>query len=353
MLKTHGHASQRIIHLDLGHELRGGQRQVLYLAQAQTQDGWPVCIAAGSGAPILQRAQSWGIATLTLPSSWDYDPRNIWTLSRILGPGDILHTHDARGASLGALVHILKGNFVLLHTRRVSYALGQGWSSYKYARAQGVVCVSQEIQEVVTKDVQTQTWVIASAILVDSYAARQPGNGGRIGVIGALAKQKGHEFFLKALAQISPRPEVWIVGSGPLEDELHALARNLNLPEVVWKGFVESVEVLPLLDILVVPSIDGEGSSGVIKEAWAAQVPVLCSDLLGNLELVTHEQNGLVFANQDVQDFCTQFRRLQKDADLVHSLVLAGKKDVQAYDVSCMHAQYQQVYQALTNFIQG
>ena len=43
----------RVMHLDLGMEYRGGQRQVLYLAGEQLRQGYDVRVAAPAGAPVL------------------------------------------------------------------------------------------------------------------------------------------------------------------------------------------------------------------------------------------------------------------------------------------------------------
>jgi glycosyltransferase involved in cell wall biosynthesis len=83
--------------------------------------------------------------------------------------------------------------------------------------------------------------------------------------------------------------------------DLIRLARELGLEDrIEFCGYVRSAEILPKLDMVVVPSIDGEGSNAVIKEAWAAGVPVLVSDLPSNTELVTHGEDGLVFSSGTV-----------------------------------------------------
>lgn len=340
----------RVIHVDLGCEFRGGQRQVLYLAAAQCQAGMPTLIAAPRGAPILQRAVQQDIPVLSLPASFDFDPRNIRALSQILVSGDIIHTHDARSASLGALIHVFRRDIFLVHTRRVSYPLGRGWSRWKYALGSAMACVSAEVQGVVRQSISTPTVIIPSAIDLSRYTPRQRGNNGRMGIIGAFSKQKGHEQLFKALALLEDRPEVWIVGAGQLEGELRELAQSLGLYNLVWKGQVESPEVLPFLDVLVVPSAHGEGSSGVIKEAWAAQVPVVCSNLPANMELVSHEKNGLVFANHHPEDLVAQLQCIQNDPLLVEEMIRAGSRDVLSYDVFFMRDAYHDLYSKLRTF---
>ncbi len=338
-----------VVHLDLGGEYRGGQRQVLYLARAQHLDGMAVQIAAPRGAPLLDHAGQQGVSTLSLPGRFDFDPRNVAALALGLTAGHILHTHDARGASLGALVRLTRPGLALIHTRRVSYPLGRGWSRWKYRLADMVVCVSQEVREQVVRAGVSRAAVIPSAIVLARYSPRQVGNHGRIGIIGALSPQKGHDQLFRALARLDTVPEVWIVGKGRLEQRLRDLADELGIAgRIEWKGQVESPQILPWLDVLAVPSAHGEGSSGVIKEGWAAGVPVVCSDLPANLELVRHEDNGLVFANGRPDELARQLRRLAGEPELAASVVRGGSLSVQDYDVSCMYQAYQGLYQTLT-----
>jgi len=339
-------AATRVTHLDLGCEFRGGQRQVIYLAAEQHKAGMQVCVAAPQGAPILDAALELGLKIAVLPRRRDYHPLNLAALLRILPPSPhILHTHDARAASLGALAHIFRRELTLIHTRRVSYALGQGWSRWKYRIGTLVVCVSREVEDLVRGAGVCRTAIIPSAIVLGRYTRREPGNFGRVGIIGALSPQKGHAQFFRALSLLTHVPEVWVVGDGDLETDLKRQAESLGLSEhIAWKGRVESSLVLPSLDILVVPSAHGEGSSGVVKEGWAAGVPVVCSDLPANLELVHDEVNGLVFSNGDNASLARQIERLLEDPALGEKLVSAGSMDVAAYDASGMHAAYLRAY---------
>ncbi len=334
-----------VTHLDLGCEYRGGQRQVIYLAAEQAGAGMEVRVAAPKNAPILDAALERELGILELPRRRDFNPLNLAVLTRELPRSSILHTHDARSASLGALAALLRRDLTLVHTRRVSYALGRGWSRWKYRLADVVVCVSREVEETVRLAGVRRTAVIPSAIVRGRYSPRLAGNDGRLGVIGALSPQKGHGQFFEALALMDDVPEVWVVGAGPLEQPLREQAARLGLAEgIVWKGEVESPLVLPLFDVLVVPSAHGEGSSGVVKEAWACGVPVVCSDLPANLELVRDGENGLVFRNGDPQSLALQLDRLRRDPSLGPRLTAAGAASVGAYDAAGMHAAYLRAY---------
>ena len=209
-----------------------------------------------------------------------------------------------------------------------------------------MICVSREVEERVAAAGVRRTVVIPSAIPLDRFT-RLPrrANNGRLGIIGALSPQKGHAQLLRALASMEEPPEIWIVGEGKLGPSLRELAARLGLEErIVWKGWVESSEVMPHLDILVVPSAHGEGSSGVIKEGWAAGVPVVCSNLASNLELVRDGENGLVFENGRPQRLAEQLNRLRREPELAAHLVRNGRESVRAFGIDRMYAAYHQAY---------
>ena len=93
---------------------------------------------------------------------------------------------------------------------------------------------------------------------------------------------------------------VRIVGDGPLLDPIKEEARTLGVDALLaLPGRRDSVDMLPDCDALVVPSVDGEGSSGAIKEGWVTGVPVICSALTSNQELVRGDENGLLAAVGD------------------------------------------------------
>ena len=119
--------------------------------------------------------------------------------------------------------------------------------------------------------------VIPSAIDPSRYSLEsarfEHGKKKVIGMIGAFTSQKGHGVFFNALSILKKTmPDDWsalVVGDGPLMSECKRKVQTEGLDSrVTFMGFVESPKVLPFIDVLVVPSVDGEGSSGVIKEGW-------------------------------------------------------------------------------------
>jgi len=354
----------KILHLDLGREMRGGQRQVLYLMRRlHAAPGVFTLLAAPGGGPGGGAARAAGLTVCDLPGRQGWDPRSLCILrALVLRQGvDVIHTHCAASALLGALLKGLTGAR-LVHSRRVSYPLRLGPGRAKYLAGDAVACVSREIAGVMARGgvPQARLSVIHSGIdpaLYAGAAATPLPARPVLGVIGALTPQKGVGVFLEALAELArrrPEPD-WralVVGEGPLGPGLRARAEALGLAgRVEFTGWRESAAVLGEMSVLAVPSVDGEGSSATIKEGWAARRPVVCSDLPSNLELVEPGVSGLVCPRGEAVALADALERLcapgTGDAALAPALVRGGALRLEAFTEEAMARGYMDLYARL------
>lgn len=343
-----------ILQLDLGREWRGGQRQVRYLMRHLAEaDGFETTVGTPVGSPLGERMRDEGGAVLDLASRRVWDPRNKMRLRRFVKQHgvQVVNTHCARSAALGAWLK-KKTGIRLVHSRRVSYKS----ASSKYLAADAVAAVSGEIARTLTESgvSNERVHVIHSGIdphLYAEAAAMKRADPPVIGVIGALTPQKGHAVLLEALAALAEGGTEWkvrIVGKGRLYGELQAQVERLGLARrVQFLGYRESREVIGRFSMLVVPSVDGEGSSGTIKEGWAAGVPVICSDLPSNLELVESGISGLAFPNRDAPALATTIDRLFVDMALRQRLVHGGMERLKQFTDAAMARAYMKLYRRL------
>ena len=137
-----------------------------------------------------------------------------------------------------------------------------------------------------------------------------------IGAVSRMRIEKGIDVLITAFAQLLQTSDrdlrLLLVGDGPDRQELESLAAELNCEDkIVFYGSAEWEEAMQLMarmDVVVVPSrFEGFGLSAA--EAMAMRKPLICSDAFGLAELVSHEQEGLLFRNGDAHDL---FRQLQQ-----------------------------------------
>src|SRR5260221_13140414 len=128
----------RILHLDSGLSMRGGQFQALRLAQGQSQAGHIVTFLSREGSPCLQMAGKLGL---------DARPLTAVTVRRLSRQADLVHSHDARTHTLGALLSVAP----LIVSRRVSFPIAGGLSGWKYARPRHSTAASTHVNAILTE----------------------------------------------------------------------------------------------------------------------------------------------------------------------------------------------------------
>lgn len=111
--------------------------------------------------------------------------------------------------------------------------------------------------------------------------------------VGRLVPLKNQDTSVRALKSVQerhPKTELLLVGSGPLQPELHRLVQDLELgPKVHLLGTRTDVpDLLGASDIFLLPS-SWEGSPISLLEAFANGVPLIGSDVPGIRDVVDME----------------------------------------------------------------
>jgi glycosyltransferase involved in cell wall biosynthesis len=143
----------------------------------------------------------------------------------------------------------------------------------------------------------------------------------RFGFLGGATREKGLHVLLEAFRCFA-KADLVIYGGG-LEGIEWPLADVLRQPNIELGGRIDDAQkavLLPQLDALVVPSIWYENSPLVIHEAFQAGVPVICSDIGGMAELVTHGEDGLHFRAGDSQDLRRVLHRCVAEPEVLEDL---------------------------------
>ena len=138
------------------------------------------------------------------------------------------------------------------------------------------------------------------------------------GFVGRLVDQKAPDVLIKALAGVArtaPRCRLIIVGAGPLEGELRALADRQGVADrILWLGECDGKAILPAFDLLTLPSRK-EGLPYVVLEALAAGLPILATASAGVEILVRHGHNGLIVPPDRPDLFAAALADLIADPD--------------------------------------
>lgn len=249
-----------------------------------------------------------------------------------------LHNHFANsGATVGLLASRQLGigwSFTIHGISEFDYPAGLLLGD-KIAAANFVACVSYFGRAQAYRLVDERQWsklsVVRCGLELGELPHSEDAERSRLQLIlvGRLSPEKGIGGLLQALAAVAPdlRPELVIVGDGPMRQELDALVAQLGLGDVVrFAGRLPEAGTLAEIarsDALVLPSFM-EGLPIVLMEAMALGKPVIATRVAGVPELVTDGVEGLLFTPSNWDELAGRITDLAGDESLRRRLGEAG-----------------------------
>ncbi|HVX65128.1 MAG TPA: glycosyltransferase family 4 protein, partial [Bryobacteraceae bacterium] len=165
----------RILHIDTGRQMRGGQWQVLQLLAGLAERGHTSTLLARAGSPLFTAARERG-----------FDVRTASLLALGRARADVVHAHDARAHTLAALA----ARAPVVVSRRVAFPLGGGpLSRWKYGRAAHYIAVSAYVAQVLEAAGVARSRI---SVVYDGVPPAPPSGGGtRILALATSDPKKG------------------------------------------------------------------------------------------------------------------------------------------------------------------
>ena len=233
--------------------------------------------------------------------NWWGNYQNIKKIKKEFQP-DIIHTHVFSADFFGYFLHQSVKWISTQHNLGKEYScLRQKVLGCVLKKTDKVIAVSTGVEEFCLEDlklkkskvqkilngIETEKW-----LEIENYGLFSD-NKLRLGIIGRLEKQKGHEYLFQALASLSFPWVLNIYGNGSKKEFLQQLAKDLKIADkIVWQGVKDFQKEVENLDVVAQPSL-WEGLSLVVMEAMAAGRIVIASDKAGQ-DLVDNKKNGFV-----------------------------------------------------------
>jgi len=170
----------------------------------------------------------------------------------------------------------------------------------------------------------------------------------RICSSGRLVDKKGFEYLIDACAILASRDrdfECEIAGSGPLDAALRERIDKAGLRDRVQvTGEALTQEAIPDFmhrgDVFVLACVwaednDVDGLPQMTMEAMACGLPAVTTRLVGNPDLVKHEETGLLVEPNNAEQLADAIERLMQDPQLASRLAEAGRRWVcEQFDIS-------------------
>lgn len=164
--------------------------------------------------------------------------------------------------------------------------------------------------------------------------------------VGELNKNKNHEIIIRALAKLNNKKVYYcIAGKGSLKSYLEKLANSLNISEQVYfLGFRTDINKLyKVSDVFCFPSYR-EGLSVAMMEAMASGLPVVCSDIRGNTDLIKNGQGGYLCKPNSVDSFEKAIRQLISSNELVNSMIKINQSNIKTFDNEIVVQEMNKIY---------
>lgn len=160
----------------------------------------------------------------------------------------------------------------------------------------------------------------------------------RVLFAGNLIASKGVDVLIDAVALLRDQGvqcQLRIIGAGPEEAKLHALATQRALGDAVtWSPFISQHELPAEFGEATVTALvsrgQAEGLGLVLAEALLAGSAVVGTAAGGIPEVVADEQTGLIALDGDAADLARQIDRLLADRALRERTIEAGRVRIRA-----------------------
>jgi PEP-CTERM/exosortase A-associated glycosyltransferase len=253
------------------------------------------------------------------------------------------------------------------------YRATRGLETYALKRAAHVTTICEGLkQDIVARGVpEGSITVIPNAVDIDAFAFGLPRDQALanelglsqaivIGFVGSFYAYEGLDVLLHALPgvlQRHPHVRLLLVGGGPAEEALRALARELGIADkVVFTGRVPHGDVgryYGLVDVLAYPRHSMRLTELVTPlkplEAMAQGIVLLASDVGGHRELIRDGETGVLFRAGDAPALSAALLRLLERRDDWPRLREQGRRFVERErSWAASVARYEPVFEALS-----
>lgn len=164
--------------------------------------------------------------------------------------------------------------------------------------------------------------------------------------VGELNKNKNHEVVIKAIASLKDNNIYYIIcGQGALLESLKSLACDLGMSkQVIFLGYRDDViEINAISDIFVFPSLR-EGLPVSLMEAMACGLPVVCSNIRGNNDLIKHSLGGYLINTNNSQDYAEALHKLIVEPQTRNNMKRYNLKEIREYGINKVNKLMKEIY---------
>lgn len=273
---------------------------------------------------------------------------------------DIVHTHHRMAAFYSEILNKLM-NFKFIHTAHNTFHNKKTLTKFALNNAE-IIAVGEKVKEnllelyeldtdqinVIYNGIEKYTGEIS---VVPEIKKFKDEGYFIVGNIGRLSKQKGMEYYIKAIPESIKKYQkikFYIIGDGEDKLELIKLAKNLGIENnVIFLGYRNDViNIIKQLDLIVLSSL-WEGLPLTPIEVFSEGKTIIATDVDGTSEIVKDNFNGILIEPKDSDIISEKIIKLYKDCKLKNNLENnALETYTEKYAIDIFNNNYQRYYQS-------
>lgn len=357
-----------ILHINTEITWGGGETQTLCLMQGLNDRRYQQFVACQPESAIASRCRKEGIPVHLIKMPSQFSLPAVLQLRLLIRSRNfhIVHCHTSRAHTLGVLASIGTEKIFLVVTRRIEHRRESWWKTKLIYNcySDAVVAISEAVKDVLLSSgvVARKVRVIPSGVDLKRFEGGSgvawrnqlniPHDELVIGYVGKLSRGKGIDVLLRAIPAVvdkHPGVRILIVGEGPDRSHFEALVAHLQVrSHVIFTGFLQDIPgILAAVDVFVLPSLK-EAAGGVVREAMAAQKPVVAARVGGIPESVVDGVTGFLVPPGDHESLSRAIIELLNAPEVRERFARVGRERVEArFSLEAMVRQYQALYHEL------
>ena len=181
-----------------------------------------------------------------------------------------------------------------------------------------------------------------------------------IGCVGRLEHVKNHVLLAEAFVIVSQKTQgkvdiqLQLVGEGSCREKVESLLSDGGCVDNTWLAGNRNdvAELMMNFDVFVLPSL-AEGISNTILEAMSCGLPVIATEVGGNVELVQHDKSGYLVSVSSAEEMAQQMLSYIDNPELKIQHGQHGRALVeQKFSIEVMTKAYDSLYRNMKSQLQ-
>lgn len=167
--------------------------------------------------------------------------------------------------------------------------------------------------------------------------------------VGELSKRKNHKAIIKCLNELEPCYKYYICGKGSELENLKNIVKKRHLEgRVKFLGFLSDVtEFYSAADIFIFPSLQ-EGLPVALMEAMANGLPIICSDIRGNRDLIDNNLGGFVVNNKNKKQYIKYIKIISRNRNIREKMYIYNQEKITNFSRDKINYEMIKIYKEIS-----